>query len=109
MVQWLSIVVSPLVFLANLSIVYALVPVACQTQRTAPLHVSNAIALALVLLTTLLAWRALRASEAPAGTARDNWSRTHFLSRVGAWVSAIVALAIALQWSAQWQLAPCMA
>ena len=109
MVQWLSIVVSPLVFLANLSIVYALVPLACQTQRTAPLHVSNAIALALVVLTTLLAWRSLRASKATEGTARDNLSRTHFLSRVGAWVSAIVALAIALQWSAQGLLAPCMA
>ena len=109
MVQWLSIVVSPLVFLANLSIAYALVPLACQTQRITPLHISNAVALTFVLIAALLAWRSLRAMESPAGMQRDALSRSHFLSKVGAWVSAIAALAIALQWTTQWLLAPCIA
>jgi hypothetical protein len=109
MVQWLSIIVSPLVFLTNLSIVYALVPVACETQRTGALHLSNAMSLAFAVMASLFAWRALRGVEAPVGAADDDISRRQFLSRIGMWVSALVALAIALQWSAQWLLAPCIA
>lgn len=109
MVQWLSIVVSPLVFLTNLSIAYALVPLACQTQRTLALHLSNAVALALVLAALLLAWREQRATASSERTLPGAVSRSHFLLKVGAWVSALSALAIALQWTTHWLLAPCIA
>jgi hypothetical protein len=109
MAQWLSIVVAPLVFLANLSLAYALVPLACQTQRTAPLHATSAVALAIVVAAALLAWRALRTSDASAGTARDDFADRQFLSCIGAWVSTLAALAIVLQWAAQAVLSPCIA
>jgi hypothetical protein len=32
-----------------------------------------------------------------------------FLSELGIWISALSALAVALQWSAQWWLDPCFA
>ena len=106
--QWASIVLAPLVFLTNLSLAYALVPLACATQRTTLLHLSNGIALALVLTATLLAWHAL-SSPPPKGAPREAAARMTFLSHLGIWMSALAALAIALQWSAQWWLDPCFA
>jgi hypothetical protein len=106
--QWASIVVAPLVFLGNLSLAYALVPVACATQRSTLLHLSNGVALVLVLTSTLLAWHALR-SPTPKGAPREAAARMTFLSHLGIWISALAALAVALQWSAHWWLDPCFA
>ena len=106
--QWASIVLAPLVFLTNLSLAYALVPLACATQRSTMLHLSNGIALVLVLTATLLAWHALR-SPTPKGAPRETTARMTFLSHLGVWISALTALAIALQWSAQGWLDPCIA
>jgi hypothetical protein len=108
MAQWASIIVAPLVFLANLSIVYALVPLACEAQRSASLHLANGIALVLTLSALLLAWQALRKSPMAAGVAGDDVGRTRFLSQIGVCISALCVLAIVLQWSAQWFLAPCV-
>ena len=107
MTHWASIIFAPLVLLANLSIAYALVPLACQMQRSTPLHLSNGIALALTLAAWLFAWRSLRSSRMSTAIGKDDLGRTHFLSEVGVWVSAISALAIALQWSTQAVLSPC--
>ena len=106
--QWASIVLAPLVFLGNLSLAYALVPLACATQRSTLLHLSNGVALVLVLTATLLALHALR-SPAPKGAPREAAARMTFLSQLGVWISALAALAIALQWSAQGWLEPCFA
>ena len=106
--QWASIVGAPLVFLANLSLAYAFVPLACATQRSTLLHLSHGIALVLVLAATLLAWLALR-SPTPKGAPREAAARMTFLSEIGIWISALSALAVALQWSAQWWLDPCFA
>jgi uncharacterized membrane protein (DUF4010 family) len=108
MLQWASIIVAPVVFLTNLSLIYALVPLACQTQHAWPLHVSNAISLAFSILASLLAWRATRKTElSKRVTTKDDVARTPFLLHVGMWVSALMALAIALQWSTQLLLSPC--
>lgn len=110
--QWASIILAPLLFLANLSLMYALVPLACGTQSSTSLHVANAVTLALTLIAWLLAWQSLRSSADAGirvGVPGDDVHRSHFLSRVGVWVSAIVAWAIVLQWAAQWILAPCIA
>jgi hypothetical protein len=107
MVQWASIIVAPLVFLTNLSLVYALVPVACQSQQTWPLHLSNAVSLVFAITASLLAWRAMRRTDVPRRVPDDHVPHTPFLSHVGIWVSALAALAIALQWSTQLLLSPC--
>src|SRR4029079_1747749 len=101
MVPWASIIFAPVVFLMNLSLVYALVPVACQSQQTWPLHLSNAISLAFAIAASLLAWRAMRRASPAHTVPDDHVAHTPFLSHIGAWVSALTALAIALQWSTQ--------
>ena len=108
MAQWASIIGSPLVFLANLSLVYALVPLACRTQHSAPLHAANALSLAFTLVAAALAWHALRRSAVGAAT-QGKERQTLFLSQLGIAVSAMCALAILLQWIAQWFVAPCFA
>lgn len=113
MAHWASIIFAPLAYLANLSLAYALVPLACRTQRVLPLHVGNAIALALTLVGLGLAWHARRRSIAAErhplreAVAKDDVARERFLSTIGIWVSALFALATLAQWSAQWVLSPC--
>lgn len=107
--HWASIVVAPIVYLANLSIAYALVPLACDTQRDLSVHLANGVTFVLMLVALALAWHARRASPRPVGTAEDDLDRDHFLSTIGLSVSALLVLAVAGQWSAQWVLSPCFA
>src|SRR5205809_34319 len=107
MAQWASIIGSPTLFLLNLSLIYALVPVACQVQRSDALHIANGVTFALTLVAAGLGWRAMRRSEVPSSAA-DGHGQPRFLAQVGVAISAICALAIALQWLAQWFIAPCI-
>jgi hypothetical protein len=106
MLQWASIIVVPSVFLANLSLVYALVPLACRTNSMAALNVSNGVSLALALVVALAAWMETR-SRRVEDLHEDDVGHATFLLRVGTWISALTALAIALQWSAQLMVSPC--
>jgi hypothetical protein len=105
--NWASIVIAPVVYLANLSLAYALVPLACDTQHDLPVHLANAVTFALMLAALALAWHARRASPRAPGTAEDDVDRNHFLATIGLSVSALLVLAVAAQWSAQWILSPC--
>jgi hypothetical protein len=113
MAHWASIIFAPLVYLTYLSLGYALVPLACDTQRNLSLHLTSGIALALTLGALVLAWRERRRSVAgqhhPLGetVAKDDISGGVFLATVGIFVSALFALATAAQWGAQWLLSPC--
>jgi len=107
MAQWASIIGSPTLFLLNLSLAYALVPVACQSQHSAALHIANGISLSLILMAIVLGWRAVRRADTAPAEAVEGQPR--FLAQLGIAISAICALAITLQWVAQGFLAPCVA
>ena len=107
--HWASIVIAPLVYLANLSIAYALVPLACDTQRSLPLHLANGITLVLMVVALALAWQVRRDHTRPRSVAEDDVDRNRFLSTIGLCVTALLVLAVAAQWSAQWILSPCFA
>ena len=106
MLQWASIIVVPSVFLTNLSLVYALVPLACRTSSMAALNVANGLSLGFAVVVALAAWAEAR-SRRVADAHEDDVGHGTFLLRIGTWVSALAALAIALQWSAQLMLSPC--
>jgi H+/Cl- antiporter ClcA len=108
---WASIVVAPLAFLTSLSLGYALVPLACQTQRDWPLHATSALALAMAFAGIALAWRTYRESTPAPHTARakDDAPHARFLATVGVFVSALFALATLALWSTVWVLSPCFA
>ena len=105
--HWASIVVAPIVYLANLSIAYALVPLACDTQHDLPVHLANGLTFMLLLAALALAWRARIASPRPPAIADDETSRDRFLSTIGVCLCSLLLLAVAGQWSAQWMLSPC--
>jgi uncharacterized protein involved in cysteine biosynthesis len=105
--HWASIVIAPLVYLTNLSIAYALVPVACDTQRGLPLHLANGITLVLMLAALALAWHVRSASPQLQTAPDDVPDRNRFLSTIGLCVSSLLVLAVVAQWSAQWILSPC--
>ena len=105
--QWASIVVAPVVYLTNLSLAYALVPPACDSQHDIALHLANGVTLLLMLVALGLAWRARTASPRPPAVADDDVSRDHFLATIGVCVCGLLVLAVAAQWGAQWVLSPC--
>ena len=107
--HWASIVIAPVVYLTNLSVAYALVPLACDTQHDLPVHLANGITFVLMLVALALAWRTRQANPRPPGTADDDVDRNRFLSTIGLCVSALLVLGVAGQWSAQWVLSPCFA
>ena len=107
--HWASIVIAPVVYLTNLSIAYALVPLACDTQRSLPLHLANGITLVLMLVALALAWNVHRDNPRSPGVAEDDVDRNRFLSTIGLCIAALLVLAVAAQWSTQWILSPCFA
>ena len=108
MAQWASIAGAPTLFLLNLSLIYALVPVACQLQRSDALHIANGVSLTLTLVAAGLSWRAMRRDgiDQVEDVTED---QRRFMAQLGMAISAICALGIMLQWVAQTFIAPCVA
>ena len=98
----------PIAVLANIEIGYALVPAACSAQSALPLHLVNAVCLALAIAGGLIARRILKAVGI--GWEEEDGSppaRTHFLAGVAVLLSGISALVIVAQWMAVFLLDPC--
>src|SRR3954471_15332397 len=57
MLSWPALLLAPLIALGELSIAYALVSPACESQDRTSLHAVAAVSLFLVLAMTALAWR----------------------------------------------------
>jgi hypothetical protein len=108
---WPALLLSPMLALAEQSIVYALSTPACQTQREAWLHAVPLLFIALTLCLTAIAWAEARrqqrllpntASDADGGHVR------HLLFACMAVASgALSSLVILAMWIPQWVLSPC--
>ena len=55
--HWAAIIVSPTIYLADLSLSYALVPWVCATGHAGTLHAVSAIGLLLIVAPLLIGWR----------------------------------------------------
>ncbi len=105
--RWLILVgwiVPPVVWLASLQVAYALVPMACRTQRTWPLWLATAVGLALVVASGLFAWRRWRPARLPDD---DPATRDGFLAAVGVLLSVECGLVLLAQALALSILHPC--
>lgn len=106
---WRGVFVAPLAFLAELTLAYALVPYACESQRHAPLHAVNAVALAVAVAGALYAWQVYRAAGGePVGDPGDRTARDRFVGMLGLLLGTIVSLALLAQWITAWMLPPCV-
>jgi hypothetical protein len=92
-----SVVAGPLVWLTLLEVNYVLTYVACEQRSDWMLHVASIVALVLVGLAGLVAWRARTAGPTDAPTvSQDEIAelRTRFLANAGvlmcAWFSVVI-------------------
>ena len=93
---WPALILAPLFALASISLGYALVTPACEHSHIWFLHAAILLLLALSIVSTVGAWRSLRAA------------RREFLPLVSTWSGAFFSALILLQWLAVFVLAPCM-
>jgi hypothetical protein len=105
MVYWLGILGAPTVFLAELSLAYALVPWACRSQHHAMLDTVSAIGLLLTVAAlgaAFVGWRQARAHRDSPVAARQE-----FLGQMAIALSALSALAVIAQWATRLAVPPC--
>ncbi len=103
-----ALFIPPIAVLANIEIAYALVPAACASTRTLPLHLVNAFWLALAIAGGLIAWRCWKALgigwQEDEG---DPLARSRFVAGVAVLLSGLCVLVIMAQWIAVFVLDPC--
>ena len=105
---WPALLLSPLLALAEQSVVYALSTPSCETQRAEWLHLLPPGFAAVTLAFTALAWIELRRqAREPHADADPAGHRAHFVAQVAVWSSALSTLAIVAMWVPQWWLSPC--
>jgi hypothetical protein len=124
MLSWPALLLGPLVALCDLSIVFALVGPACESQSRSALHAVSIGSLAVVAVMTLLAWRDWRdqlragpkgalgadARVVPPVTRADLHSASHrpqFVALVGLVLGALSLLVCVALWLPVWLLSPC--
>jgi hypothetical protein len=106
---WPGMFVAPLAFLAELSLAYALVPYACQSERHATIHALQIVTLAVTVGAALLALREYRVAggETP-DDAGDKMTRDRFVALLGVLISVTISLALLAQWITTWVIPPCV-
>jgi hypothetical protein len=109
MKSWLAMVIAPTVALAAQSAMYSMVTPSCGAQARWPLHLTAAVALAIVVVLTVLALgeSSLRHSRALSHDSDEAGARGRFLGDVAAAVAALSALVILGMWFSIWVLTPC--
>lgn len=113
--SWPALILAPLVALTDLSILYALVTPSCGRQDRAGLHAVAALSLLIVIVLTLVAWRAWqresnRSAAKTAVTASDDSAaarRPGFIDLVAMLVGALSLLVCVALWLPVWLLSPC--
>jgi hypothetical protein len=109
--SWIPLVLAPGIALATQSTLYSLVTPSCGTQTRLQLHLTAAVALAIVVAMAVLAFGESslrhRGPGSPDSDAIDPTARRRFLANMASAVAALSALVILGMWFALWVLTPC--
>ena len=109
--SWLGLIVAPTIALATQSVLYSMVTSSCAAQARLNLHLTAAVALAIVVVLGLIALGAssLRSvqSASPDSDEAHPPVRSRFLADMATAVSGLSALVILGMWFAIWVLSPC--
>lgn len=111
MKSWLALVVAPTVALATQSALYAMVTPACSAQVRFHMHLTAAVALAIVVVLAVLAFAESSVHRREPASHDSDEARSpvprRFLASMAAAVGALSALVILGMWFAMWVLSPC--
>ena len=104
---WAGLLLAPTAFLINLEFGYALVPTACRTGHTLPLHLVHLACLLLAVVGILVAQGNRGSSDASAADPNDHTSRGRFMGGLGVTVGLLFVLVILSQAVPGFVLSPC--
>jgi hypothetical protein len=105
---WTGLLLAPIAFLIDLEVAYALVPTACSTRNSLPVHLAHAACLLVALFGGLTAWRCWRATGSTwPGEEGNPLARSRFLAGVGMLMSGLIVLVIIAMWIPSFILDPC--
>ncbi|MEX3958435.1 hypothetical protein B0G57_112165 [Trinickia symbiotica] len=108
MKTWLGLLAAPALVLAVQSIDYALVQLACARHSIVSLNIVSAVAFAVSLFATTLAYRKWRTTAAPFPASYDaRAARAACLAFAATILGALSALIQLMMWFPQWLLSPC--
>ncbi len=108
MKTWLGLLAAPALVLAVQSTDYALLRLACGRHSTVSLNVVSAIAFAVSVFATVMAYRKWRASAAPFPASYDaHAARAACLAFAATVLGALSALIQLTMWFPQWLFSPC--
>ena len=106
--QWAGVLAGPAAFLIQLQVNYALVPWACTTGHWFVLHLVSLLALLLVSLASLIAWRIRgRITREARDRAAEPLLRSKFMAEMGLLTSALFLLLIIAQEIPNFVMHPC--
>jgi hypothetical protein len=106
---WIAVFMAPVAFFLHLQVNYALVPWACSTGNTFPIHIATFVAMALAGAGCFTTWRSWR----HAGTiwpddARGSLTRTRFMAALGFLMGILFLLVILAQAVPTFIFEPCL-
>ena len=104
---WAGLLVAPTAFLINLELGYALVPTACRTGHTLPLHLVHLACLLLAVVGSLVAQGNRGSSDATAADPNNHRAQGRFMGGLGVTVGLLFVLVILSQAIPGFVLSPC--
>lgn len=108
LIAWTGILLAPVTWIVSFEFNYALVPFACQSRSTWPLHATSLVALAIAGLGLIAASYTWSATGKVALTDEaDSLHRNGFLGMFGLLFSGILIVLIAAQWIPVFFVDPC--
>jgi hypothetical protein len=104
---WTGLLLAPTAFLINLELGYALVPTACRTGHTLPLHLVHLACLLLAVAGIMVARGNRGSSDLTEADGHGHATRARFMGRLGVAVGLLFALVIISQAIPGFVLSPC--
>ena len=106
---WFALLLAPMAWMVGLSAKYAMVPYACGSLESLPMHAVSLVTLLIAIAGTALSWKLWQGSGKELPDERGSpLVRTRFMSLMGLMGGGLFALAIIAQWISSAFLNPCM-
>jgi hypothetical protein len=104
---WTGLLLAPTAFLINLELGYALVPTACRTGRTVPLHLAHLACLLLAIAGIWVAQGNRGPSDVTGADGNNHTARARFMGQLGVAIGLLFVLVILSQAAPGFVLSPC--